>query len=277
MFRDYANAFSVGTGLPLSLASPEMLLLIQHSAEQKNAFCSLISDSKNSCKECYMIQCKIEVEAQMEAKTLKCFAGLCETAVPVRVGGKVIAFLKTGQIFLQRSDKAKFNKVALKLIEWGSQVDLKLAEEAFFSIRVFSKTQYDSLVKLLCIFADHLGTSANGLQLTRKHSETPSIGVARLYIEDHVEDDLSLAAVAKRVNVSASYFSQKFKQSTGMNFAEFVSRTRIEKARNLLQNPNLRVSEIAFAVGFQSLSQFNRAFKKFTGQSPSACRHGSAE
>jgi len=249
-----------------------MLGLIAHPVEQKNAFCVLISGSDGSCEQCYKLQCKIESEAKQEVKTLKCFAGLCETAVPVRVGDNVIAFLRTGQILLQRPNKANFNKVALKLIEWGSQVDLKLAEEAFFSIRVFSRTQYESLVRLLCIFADHLAASANVLQLAREHAENPSIKDARLYISDHVEDDLSLAAVAKVVNVSASYFSQKFKQSTGMNFAEFVSRTRVEKARNLLQNPNLRVSEIAFAVGFQSLSQFNRAFKKVTGRSPSVCR-----
>ena len=47
---------------------------------------------------------------------------------------------------------------------------------------------------------------------------------------------------------------------------EFVARTRIEKARNLLQNPNLRISEVAFEIGFQSLSQFNRTFKKVTGR-----------
>jgi AraC-like DNA-binding protein len=72
--------------------------------------------------------------------------------------------------------------------------------------------------------------------------------------------------------MSASYFSEKFKQATGMNFVEYVARARIEKTRNLLQNPNLRISEIAFEVGFQSLSQFNRAFKKVVGQSPSEYR-----
>lgn len=72
--------------------------------------------------------------------------------------------------------------------------------------------------------------------------------------------------------MSANYFSEKFKESTGLNFVEFVARTRIEKARNLLQNPNLRISEVAFEIGFQSLSQFNRTFKKFTGQSPSDYR-----
>ena len=91
---------------------------------------------------------------------------------------------------------------------------------------------------------------------------------ARSSIEDHSADDLSLAAVARVVNMSATYFSEKFKEATGMNFVECVARTRIEKARNLLQNPNLRISEIAFDVGFQSLSQFNRAFKKVAGQSP---------
>jgi AraC-like DNA-binding protein len=68
--------------------------------------------------------------------------------------------------------------------------------------------------------------------------------------------------------MSANYFSEKFKEVTGLKFIEFVARTRIEKARNLLQNPNLYISEIAFEVGFQSLSQFNRRFKKIIGQSP---------
>ena len=85
---------------------------------------------------------------------------------------------------------------------------------------------------------------------------------------DHSGDELSLGAVARIVNMSASYFSETFKQATGMNFVEYVSRTRVEKARNLLLNPNRRVSEVAFEVGFQSLSQFNRAFRKVAGQSP---------
>lgn len=68
--------------------------------------------------------------------------------------------------------------------------------------------------------------------------------------------------------MSANYFSEKFKQATGIRFVEFVARSRVEKARNLLQNPKFRISEVAFDVGFHSLSQFNRAFKKITGQSP---------
>jgi len=51
-----------------------------------------------------------------------------------------------------------------------------------------------------------------------------------------------------------------------------VSRLRVEQAKNLLLNPHLRVSEIAYEIGFQSLTHFNRVFKKIVGQSPSEYR-----
>jgi AraC-like DNA-binding protein len=63
-----------------------------------------------------------------------------------------------------------------------------------------------------------------------------------------------------------------FKKATGINFTDYLSRVRIEKAKNLLLNPNLRVSEIAYEVGFQSLTHFNRVFKRVVGQSPTEYR-----
>jgi AraC-like DNA-binding protein len=63
-----------------------------------------------------------------------------------------------------------------------------------------------------------------------------------------------------------------FKKATGINFTDYVARVRIEKAKNLLLNPNLRISEIAYEVGFQSLTHFNRVFKKILGRSPTDYR-----
>ena len=56
---------------------------------------------------------------------------------------------------------------------------------------------------------------------------------------------------AQVVNMSAFYFCKSFKKATGMTFTEYLARVRVEKVKNLLLNPNLRVSEIAFEVGFQ--------------------------
>ena len=63
-----------------------------------------------------------------------------------------------------------------------------------------------------------------------------------------------------------------FKKITRINFTDYLSRVRIEKSKNLLLNPNLRISEIAFEIGFQSLTHFNRVFKRITGQSPTEYR-----
>jgi AraC-like DNA-binding protein len=108
---------------------------------------------------------------------------------------------------------------------------------------------------------------------TSSHRAEPvEVWTARKFIEEHSGEELSLRKVAKAVRISPNHLSEKFKQVTGINFVQYIARTRFGKAREQLVNSNLRISEIAFAVGFQSLSQFNRVFKKLSGKSPSACR-----
>jgi AraC-like DNA-binding protein len=103
-------------------------------------------------------------------------------------------------------------------------------------------------------------------------AEPVEIWKARKFIEEHSNEELSLKRVAQAVNISGNYLSEKFKEVTGVNFVEYVARVRFEKACDLLENADRRISEIAFAVGFQSLSQFNRIFKKLSGKSPTAYR-----
>ncbi|HEU5314315.1 MAG TPA: AraC family transcriptional regulator [Candidatus Udaeobacter sp.] len=107
---------------------------------------------------------------------------------------------------------------------------------------------------------------------SRNRAEPVEIWKARNFIEEHSGEELSLSKVAKVVNVSANHLSEKFKQVTGVNFVEYIAWTRFEKACDLLRNSNLRISEIAFAVGFQSLSEFNRVFKKLSEGSPTQYR-----
>jgi AraC-like DNA-binding protein len=103
-------------------------------------------------------------------------------------------------------------------------------------------------------------------------AEPVRIWKARNFIEAHVSEELSLGKVARAANTSPNYFSEKFKETTGVSFVKYVARARFEKAAALLRNGELRISEIAFAVGFQSLSQFNRVFKQFAGKSPTGYR-----
>ncbi len=106
----------------------------------------------------------------------------------------------------------------------------------------------------------------------RSRAEPAAIWKARKYIEEHSGEELSLTKVANVVKMNANHLSENFKQVTGMNFVKYVARTRFANACDLLRNPKLHVSEIAFAAGFQSLSQFNRVFKSFSGKSPTKYR-----
>jgi AraC-like DNA-binding protein len=68
------------------------------------------------------------------------------------------------------------------------------------------------------------------------------------------------------------HFCKVFKKTTGLRFTDYVGRVRLEDAKTQLLNPNRRISEIAYDVGFQSLTQFNRMFKRVFGQSPTEFR-----
>jgi len=276
LFREYQEAFQNATGLPLALHGVKSEHFERDAKQMNHPFCEILARSNQSCAACFAMQKRLEEETGLEPKTLHCFAGMCETAVPVRVGENIIAFLQTGQILLHRPKKAQFSKIARLLMEWGTQVDLKRAEEAWLGTTVLSESQYDSLIRLLTVFATHLAECANALTLKAADAEPAAIANAKRFIDTHIDDDVSLGTVAHAVNVSANYFSELFKKATGINFVDYVSRVRVEKTKHLLLDPQRQITDIAYDVGFKSLSQFNRTFHKHAGMSPREYREHAA-
>lgn len=272
VYRDYECAFTQATGLPLKLRATEAWQLVHHATKFENPFCALMSRQSRSCAACLAVQQNIVESPGIAAKSVICFAGLCETAVPVQLGEKFIGFLQTGQVLLNKPTRRQFTRTARQLLEWGLKVDLGQLEEAYFHTRVLSRKQYESMVSLLTIFSQHLSFVCNQIFIQSVNAEPMAITRARQFIQDHQTDDLSLAEVARAVNTSTFYFCKLFKKATGLNFTEYLSQLRIERAKNLLLNPNLRVSEIAYETGFRTLTHFNRVFKQITNQSPSSYR-----
>ena len=268
LFQDYQSAFESATGLPMQLHEAGSAAGGLSSRPGGNAFCLLMAKSNQACASCFALQQKIEQQSGMEPRSLHCFAGLCESAVPVRVGDNVIAFLQTGQILLHRPDAKQFTKVAQTLIELGIEFNFKQAEDAWLATTVLKEPQYASMLRLLHIFAGHLSECANALSLEARSTESASIKKAKAIVQANSDDVLSLSRVAKAVNVSAGYFSELFHKTTGMTFTEYVARVRVEKVKHLLANPQLQITTIAYDTGFKSLSQFNRVFKRVSGISP---------
>ena len=205
IYGDYERAFKGGTGLPLTLHEPEMFRLVQYSSQGESPFCSLMGKTHKTCAACYALQQNLGQIAGLEAKTLTCFAGLCESAVPVRVGGDLIALLHTGQVLLQQPTRRRFNRVAATLLKWGIEVDVQSAKEAYFQTRVMSPAQYESLIRLLTIFAGHLATIGDELLLRANAGEPVAVVKARRFVDAHHAEELSLSRVARAVNASATY------------------------------------------------------------------------
>lgn len=272
IYRDYEQAFRETTGLPFRLRAIEAFDLTHRGDPNENPFCALMAKSNHSCAACLQLQRRVEEEAQLEPKTLKCFAGLCDSAVPVRVGDNLVAFLQTGQVLLHKPTSGQFAKTTRELLKFGSDFDLKRLEEAYFQSRVMTARQYESVVRLLEIFAQHLSSLSNQLSVREANAESPAINRARVYIAEKHAEDLALGDVARAVNMSAFYFCKMFKQATGMTFTDYLARVRVEKVKNLMLNPHKRISEAAFEAGFQSLSQFNRVFRKVAGEAPTSFR-----
>jgi AraC-like DNA-binding protein len=272
IYQDYEKAFSEATGMPVALRPVESWQLPHHSKRNENPFCQLMSQKSRACSACLQVQEELSQCATKEAQTVTCPVGMCDTAVPVLLGDRLIGFLQTGQVFRKKPTPAQFERTAKLAQEWGLETNRAELEETYFDTKVVPAKQHESVVKLLSIFAQHLSMLSNQVVVQQENSEPPVITRAKEYIHEHQTEELSLGQVAKAVNTSTFYFCKMFKKITGINFTDYLSRMRIEKSKNLLLNPNLRVSEIAFEVGFQSLTHFNRVFKKILGQSPTEYR-----
>ena len=99
---------------------------------------------------------------------------------------------------------------------------------------------------------------------------------AKAFIQANCEQPITLDQVAAHVHVSRFYFCKLFRKATGLTLTEYIARVRLEKAKSLLSDPSLRISEIVFAAGFGSIPQFNSVFKQIVGVSPTDYRDGAS-
>jgi AraC-like DNA-binding protein len=91
------------------------------------------------------------------------------------------------------------------------------------------------------------------------------------YVEDHYQDQPDTHTAASLVNLSTAAFCRYFKKSTKLTFTDYVNKYRINQAKKLLLM-HKNVTESCYDTGFENLSHFNRTFKKFAGENPSAFR-----
>jgi YesN/AraC family two-component response regulator len=92
------------------------------------------------------------------------------------------------------------------------------------------------------------------------------------YIELNLSEELSLTTLSRVANLSKYHFCRLFKKRTGLTPMKFVSKKRIERAKELLKREDITISTIAFEVGFNDIGHFVKKFKSYTGLTPTSYR-----
>jgi AraC family transcriptional regulator len=127
------------------------------------------------------------------------------------------------------------------------------------------------------VLARHLlSTYASDVRLPAENGGLPRYKLRRAvdYINENVVEDISFRDIAAHLKMSAYHFARMFKQSTGESPHHYIVRCRIERAKTLLADAKLPISDVAFEVGYKSQSHFTTCFGRLTGLTPAAFRAG---
>ncbi|WP_176220716.1 response regulator [Cohnella massiliensis] len=100
-----------------------------------------------------------------------------------------------------------------------------------------------------------------------KHRKTVDFIIR--FVHDHYSEDITLEMIADKVFLTRNYLSQIFKQATGENYNNYLTRVRMEKAKELMKSGNYKLYEISAMVGYKNNAYFSQLFKKVTGFNPS--------
>lgn len=233
--RDYAKSFTAATGLPVAIQPPGEFHL--DTADLPEC-CRQLALGK-TCEKCEQTHRALQGPV---ARTVKCFAGLTSSAIPVVVRDETVAYLHTGHAAVN-GDADRRHTGAPRL----------------------TRGQYEGALRLLELFSRQL---AESMPSGTNGSPYPAIDRAARQIREHPEKCWRLTALAKAAKMHPGYFSEMFHRRLGLTLTKFIAGARTEKARQLLRHSDMLIIEVAFAAGFGSVSQFNRVFRQETGVRP---------
>jgi len=270
VLRTFQKALYLLTGLPFDFVD----LSLRHSrslqAQRDTPFCKMVSKTPLGCKACELSdqQAVAACVAKQSHIFWRCHLGLIDIFVPLVINGKIAGVFSSGQLFYHQPKQRDFEKIRQQLADMG--LDLSRARRAYFNIPVVEKQRVSAIVDLLQIVLRLVDDRR--LQILKTAVMHEPMRKALDFMEGHYADQITLPSVARKVGLSKSRLSHIFTTQTGMSFIAYLNSIRINWAKYYLVNSRLRISEMAFKVGFGNLSHFNHIFRAATGLSPSQYR-----
>ena len=156
--------------------------------------------------------------------------------------------------------------LSISLLQDGeSTVSGFFAEDPDGYRSLYKQSNVDHVIQWLQLFSDKL---CELFQTRRKDYKNHIVTNVRKYINEHVSERLSLNEVAAVFGISPNYLSQLFSKYNDTGFSEYINICKVTEAKRLLEEENMKVYEVAEALGFESAFYFSKVFKRVDGVSP---------
>jgi AraC-like DNA-binding protein len=267
--REQQMAFTCATGVPLTLAPASSHALANGTFCVKGC---LGGSSGTACQQ-KLLQAEKRAVLRTAPVQYSCPSGLVKILVPVFINGCHAGSLLAGPFALRALDGNRLAYLVNRLdkLGLGDRAD-RLQATWRFTPRLTSAKSH-AAGTLLRMFGKYLEEC--GKHQLQSHGPHTSGLLQKIeaFLAECRDEHVSLKEVAACVNLSPCHFCSVFKKQTGLTFSQYRTRQRLEKARNLLADPEQRVSDVAFEAGFESIPYFNRAFRRAFGCSPTQYRN----
>ena len=260
-------------GLALALHSPDGTLRKKFGPKEESRICHLLRRNREGLRRCTACDKHYHDKAvnSGKAQLYVCHVGFRDMAVPIFVQGRHIATLSSGQMLQTPPDEENF-KHFLDKISWLDYPE-KMLRKAYFNSPYIPRKKVKYIMQLMELFARELCEILQKIKDLEAQLERDEFRQAKEFVDKHFhEASLSLTDVARHAGLSTAHFSHAFKKSSGLSLTQFIQTRRITEAKKLLTDRKRSITEICFACGFNSLTSFNRVFRRIERQSPSQYR-----
>ena len=224
-------------------------------------FCRKIQEECNLYSRCVEMDARMQSEVMRSGKELcyTCHAGLKEVVAPIYINGDLGGFLMLGQF----RDTDQYPKEMLSLTE-----EFPEFRKFFYDLPCYPEKQLKGIIGLLRVLLDYISLC-----------ELASLKGSRLqyeiikYLKKNWDAKITLKKLALYLNCSVSYISHELRSRYNITFTDLVTRERISKAeKEMTDNPQKSIAEIAAIAGFKDVYYFSRVYKKNRGVAPISFR-----